>query len=395
MKRFFAFLLLALAGGTTPSFAQSEVPMPYPSPYIPAPGSRAEFLFNSPAPGTLQHQFTFGLGGGNTMRIELTYVGQLLQLNDLDSLFRSVWNGLQPFYDTLRKPLVSRRIDYRIGGPGDVQVRFLEYPQSGDVFRIHNGDTSQVKVEQDSLRIIQFTYDSSLLNRRNASFGRTTPEAARQAYVITLVLNNISDLPRLSAADLHWALIHLKEELGRNLYAAPEKQFLSRFSAAYDVTTRRKVTPYKFRPLNSTTLSPYVQVGIQFARGNWLPSAGLGLEFSDRRTETETRNYRFFWEPYFTFGHDVNGAVTVERNDFLTLQYGVNFRRLGSKTPTFTQSFSLGYLRHRRGNTFEENTIKFTLPGLQAKNLSLEPEFYFNNFFKNFSPSLKLTLNLE
>jgi hypothetical protein len=56
---------------------------------------------------------------------------------------------------------------------------------------------------------------------------------------------------------------------------------------------------------------------------------------------------------------------------------------------------SIGYLIKRNGNWFEKNTVKFSLPGLQSKNIILEPEFYFNDFFKHFSPSLKLTLFFE
>jgi|GEM_PF-6112523 len=50
---------------------------------------------------------------------------------------------------------------------------------------------------------------------------------------------------------------------------------------------------------------------------------------------------------------------------------------------------------HRKGEYFEETTFKFSLPGLHAKNILLEPEFIFNRFFKNFIPSLKLSLIFE
>ncbi|GAB4093391.1 hypothetical protein [Flaviaesturariibacter terrae] len=396
MKHLYVFLLLALAGSTTASFAQTDVPRPYQSPYAGAPQSRSELLFNNPVSGSLQHQFTFGLVGGNTMRIEVSYVGQLQQLNDLDSLFRAVWTGLQPFYDSLNKPLVSRRIDYRIGGPDDVQVRILETPQQGEVYRIRSNDTSQVKVEQDSLRIILYTTDSSRdSGQPQIVNGRYTANPSRLPYVITLVLNNITDLPRLSAADLHWALTHVKDELGRNLYKDPSKQYLAHFSAAYDVSTRKKVSPDRVAPHAPLSISPYVQVGFQFARGSWLPSAGTGIELTSHSSATTTRHYRIIWEPYFTFGRNADGKVSMDRNDFATFQYSIDHRAPGAKAPMFAQNFSFGYLRHQRGNTFESGTFKFSLPGLQTKNLLIEPEFFFNGFFRNFSPSLKLTLNIE
>jgi hypothetical protein len=395
MKKMF-FLLLAIAGSMAPACAQTEVPLPYQNPYLPQATNRSDAIFNSPPSGSLQHQFTFGLGNGNTMRMEFSYVGQLRQLNDLDSLFHAVWNGLRPFADSLTKPLVSRRIDYRIGSAGDVRVRILEHAEQGEVYRIYKNDTSQVKVEQDTLRIIQYTRDSSRYSRSTIVNGRYVKNYMEQAYVITLVLNNIGDLPRLSTADLFWALTHLKEELGKNLNTPPNKQYFSRFSAAYDVPARRKISPARMTAFSSVyALAPYVQVGFQFARGTWLPSAGLGIELSKRVSETTTRFYRLIWEPHFAFGRDANGNTVMERNDFATFRYSVNTRRPGTRELMFAQNFSLGYLRHRRGSTFEDNTFKFTLPGLQTKNILLEPEFFFNKSFRNFSPSLKLTLVLE
>ncbi len=43
-----------------------------------------------------------------------------------------------------------------------------------------------------------------------------------------------------------------------------------------------------------------------------------------------------------------------------------------------------------RGALFEKNTVKVSLSGSQLKNGLLEPEFVFDKFFKDFSPSLKL-----
>ncbi|RYY87729.1 MAG: hypothetical protein EOO15_11040 [Chitinophagaceae bacterium] len=394
MKRIYVFLLLALAGGTAPSFAQSEVPKPYPNPLMPASASRADAIFNSPPPLGLPHQFTFGLGNGNSMRIELVDLRQLNRINDLDSLFRAVWNSLQPFYDSLSKPLVNRRVDYRIGSASDVQLRIQEYPQEGSFFRIRSGDTSQVKVEQDTLRILMFSADTVNGVQPFVVGGRYLVSSAQVPFSVMLLLNNITDMGKLSAADLHWALTHLKEELGRNL-RNNRSSYWTRFSAAYDVTTRRKINPGGVRPRGAASIAPNVQVGLQFVRGAWLPSAGVGIEFMLRRNETNVHHYRILWEPHFDFSRNADGDVKMQRNDFATLQYHHRQSRPGTRNPTFSQSFSIGYLRHRRGGMFEDNTFKFSLPGLETKNLMLEPQFYFNNFFKNFSPSLKLTLTIE
>jgi hypothetical protein len=380
-------LLLALCAGMTPCFAQ------YPPAYGTYSGeSQSDLLFNNPQPATLRHQFTFRLGGNNFLRMEFSYVNQLQQVTDLDSLIRAVWTSLQPFADSLSKPLVSRRVDYRIS-TDDVRLRILEHQQKGDVYRIYHNDTSQVKVEQDTLRIIRYTRDSSYTLRRYVH-GKPENYFPQQPYVIMLVLNNLSDITRLSSADLHWGLNRLKEELGKNLYNN-KGRFVARFAASYDLPSRVKVSPQresKFSSSERLSVSPYVQSAIQFVRGSWVPSAGLGIELSARISETEFRRYRFYWEPFFYFNRAADGKVTMERNDFISLKYSYSQRSLTTKSVGFSTNLSLSYLRRRRGTNLEHDTFKFALPGLHTKNILLEPEFFFNNFFKNFSPSLKLTL---
>jgi len=138
---------------------------------------------------------------------------------------------------------------------------------------------------------------------------------------------------------------------------------------------------------------PYVQLGIQYIRGSWVPSAGAGVELIIRRGENLQRHYRLFWEPYLFYNRDSLKSVSLNRNDFITFKYYNSSKyNNGVKEIQFVENISFGYLVRRKGNEFEPVTFKFSLPGLQTKNVLLEPEFIFNRFFKDFSPSLKLTL---
>ncbi|RYY95970.1 MAG: hypothetical protein EOO11_14640 [Chitinophagaceae bacterium] len=379
-------LLLALAAGTTPLFAQTEAPRL----------SRADAIFNTPAPNLLKHRFHFALGAGNLMAIEVTDPRQLQQLNDLDSLLRAVWTTLQPFADSLRKPLVSRRIDYVVTR-ADTRIRLLEYPQQGLQFRIRGSDTAQVKVEQDTLRIRLYTPDT-LRERRELRLYTTEPYyVVERPYFVTLYLNQVTDLTTLSAADLHWALNHLKEELGRHLYdRTPDYGLLY---AYYNVPQRRKITPLdpnRFSYRKRSYFNPYVQLGLQFVRGAWVPSTAAGFELTRHPRETRQVHWRLYWEPHFFFNRDEKGALLTDRNDFVTFAYTDKEYTADRRTIRFSTHLAVGYLVRRAGPWLQPGTVKISVPSaIVWQQLQLEPEFWFNDLFKGFSPSLKLTIPFD
>ena len=86
----------------------------------------------------------------------------------------------------------------------------------------------------------------------------------------------------------------------------------------------------------------------------------------------------------------------MRRNDFISFQHVSETRDQKDKFKiTYNQIFSVGYLVHRDGNSLNANTFKFGLPGARYRDLFVHPEFVFNNFFKNFQPSLKMMIYLD
>lgn len=379
MKRFALLLVLAIAGISS-VLSQTIV-----TEGAADRGSRTENMFNRQRPGSLKNRFDFYLLDGNRLSLEVNYIGQLQQLTNLDSLLKRVWLTLQPFSDSFSKPLVSRRIDYYQNAV-DIRLRFLEYPQAGNLFRIKSGDTAQLKMEQDTLRI-------TLLTNRHIKSAKKELTIS-QPYYVTLYLNNITNLPSLQASDLEWALTTLKNDLKKNLYASPSKQYSQRYYASYNVVEQKRITPAK--DLNGfdrqTEFVPYVQVGLQYVKGGWAPSAGLGAEVIRQVRPNRKQHFQLFWEPYFFFHTDNIGKVVTDRNDFITFKYRNDFE--GTEKHV-ADNISFSYLFRRKGVWFEENTFKFSFPGLRFQSLFVEPEFYFNDFFRHFTPALKVTLAFQ
>jgi hypothetical protein len=100
------------------------------------------------------------------------------------------------------------------------------------------------------------------------------------------------------------------------------------------------------------------------------------------------------WEPHFIFSKDALNKTITDRNDFVTLRY-IAIENSKKEPFDFVGNVSIGYLVSRKGNWFEPNTFKIGIPGVRSGWLQLEPEFFFHDFLKGISPSIKLTLHYE
>ena len=360
------------------------------------PNNTTERLFNYPAPGKLKMRVDFLLANGNRMVLELSKADQLYTLPDPDSILRIVWRALQPFRDSLSRPLVNRRIDYVFTYVDD-KVRIIEHPQNADIYRIKDNDITQLKVEQDTLRIKLYDNSPQVLTKRAKEKKYVT-----YPYFIMLLLNNINDVSSFGADELVKGMRLLKNDLVKNRRITDAKVSYTRHYALYDVAKGKRIAPVKDKDIafrRHNTIVPFIPMGFQYARGAWVPSTGVGIEWEMHQSQwanrTSSRYLRLYWEPLFDFRRDVANKLITNMNSFLTFKLTNNAREAATKNIVFATNFSIGYLVNRRGYLFEKNTVKFSLPGMQMKNVLLEPEFIFNKFFRSFSPSLKLSLYFE
>jgi len=382
MKKIVFVLLLAVL----------EKKLPAQISYYPSQGLASESIFNSPPPGTLSSHFDFILPNNNRMIIEVNRIGQLQQLPNLDSLFKKIWADLEPLQDSLADPLQVRRIDY-VATRQDARIRIKQYPSSGNYFSYKDDELVQLKVDQDTLRFKGYNETGRTMTINNSQITRS------EIYTVTLLLNNIADVAKLPAGLLQSGVALLMKDIAPSLQRPALKTKSTFYYALYNLQTQKKVAPLKPEHLGFGKphgLQPYVQAGIQYGRGSWMTSVGPGLEYYYNKTKSGQYSFRLLWEPYFFFRRNAADKLITERNDFITLKFHTDYQyNLKGKTVEFNENFSISYLASRKGDWFEPGTFKFSVPGLQAKNLLLEPEFFFNKLLKNFSPSLKLVLYVE
>jgi hypothetical protein len=353
--------------------------------YLPG-NSISPNIFSSPLPGSIRYRYNFILPHNNRMVIDLYKTNYANQLPNIDSLFKKIWVDLQPMRDSLSDPLKVRKVDYMMTMNG-VVIGIKQYNPTASYFSYKDDELVQMKIDQDTLRYIGFVEEPQPWSgNRNRQFA--------PGYTITLLLNNLSEVEKLPVGILASGIELLKKDID-----ATNKGESKRYSGTYDLLQQKRITSLNQGELhwNKKGWIPYVQMSAQYGRGEWIPSAGAGLEYFYGKSKYGQYGVRLLWEPYFFFSRDLNKKLVTERNDFVSLKFYSNWQFVVKylANDQYNLNFSIGYLIRRKGDWFEPNTFKFSLPGLQRKNLLVEPEFFFNKFFRHFSPSLKLVLFLE
>ncbi len=364
-------VVLALAGATQDIYAQ-------------AGQLQSESFFNTPPPGALPLRATVELKGGNKIIFEYTNLSQVYLMPDLDSLIRNIWASLAPFHDSLSKPLVSRRVDYYTTSQ-DERIRIKEYVQIGAFYSISGTDIAQLKIEQDTLRIKLVTSPPASI-RKDAT-NDPIP------YFIMLVINNITDITSLPPGELKDAATLLQKDILTHVTAKLTHPALQ-MDARYDLAAQKRITPEAgVSPATGSafTLGFYAGFGLQYTNGNWAPSISGGFELKRAVNTKQWRSLALYFENYFFFTRNaVTGKRLVDANSFLTARYSfASLSKLDHSRLIFTRSFAVGYLVARKGDWFDQVTLKITLPGISYRNITIEPEFI------NQYPSLKLTLGLQ
>lgn len=355
------------------------------------PPKISETIFNAPKPRGYSNNFDFLLPKGNRMVFEMSTIYQLRYLPDLDSLLVQVRQKLAPLKDSLNDPLSTKRIDMVCEGKTD-KIRITTHQAPAEYFVYNNGELSQLKTDQDTLRITLFA-DSAMYYQPGGGFKKG------RSYAVMFILNNIDDINTLEPGYLmknvrELLLADMAKQLERN----PKRNSYTRYYGMYDFVQHKRISPYRIenyawaRPIG---WEPVIAAGMQYARGSWLAAAALGIKLF--KTYSYGRSdWRLLWEPYFFFAKDANNKLLTDRNDFVTLRYQFRYQREGSGGAVVAYTnMSFGYLVRRQGDWLEPNTKKLSLGGLLSGVAILEPELLFTGFFRKVSPSLKLSLTIQ
>jgi hypothetical protein len=348
--------------------------------YFSTPNPKTELTFSQFSPGKSNVNFEFfNLTNNTKFNLELSSAQQVYRLPNIDSILEIALQNLKPFVDSFKQDGIVRRIDY-VSNTTKPQIRIIEHSSIPNNYIVDAGKISQLKIEQDTLRIKAFT----------TMYSATMKKDIYIPFFITLLANNFSNLYSLPNNPLASCIQLLKNNM-------PEEKISKNRQAIYFARFNMKENKL-FNPIKADwigynkqnkELVPNVYAGLQYLQGQWSTSFAAGLRYTYGSSNISKQHVYAMWEPYFIFN---NGNAF--RNDFITLRY-TEVEKNAKTSFDYVANFSISYLAKQRGNFFYDNTFKLGLPGARSGWLQFEPEIIFTNFFKNFSPGLRLTIHYE
>jgi hypothetical protein len=346
--------------------------------FVPNSKPVSRSVFSPTDPGKQQCNFVVWLPQNNRIWLDLFRLSHLQTIPNLDSLFIKTSELLKPYFDSFAADGFTRRIEMDVTR-NPVLFRVITHDQQPKALTRQDDEIVVVKIDQDTIRIKYWG---------DGTYG---------SYV-NLLLNNIADIEALAPHTGSEALALVKEGVQKNYRL--DAKFDQRFNyyGSFNHETGKLVSPSNYHAIRTGNqfLRLSIDPSLAFARGQGLAGLSMGVAYSygvSRGPGGSQLTFGLYWEPQFSFRQNSDGKVQGFRDDFVT----VRFREITNTTPfkfSVSNTMSVGYLFRNKGNVFESNTFKLGFPGLQNGKLSIEPELYFNDFFKNVSPGLRLGLLL-
>lgn len=327
-------------------------------------------------------KFYIDLGNKNKMTMMLSDINDLERLANLDSLLEVFLKDITPLKDSLSNELSAKRIDYIVDIQNRKKIQIVQHPVKGSSFLIDNSGLASLRTVQDTIDII------GIIPNPPKPSDMTDPKRPRY-YNVVFYLNDWNEIKNYMNGELNAKIKNLQTNINQKWppVKGSGNHHLQNDKSITAAAPRGRFTPGSF-------VSGYITINAQNYKNYFVPSFSLGL----RATLTnKIRSFKWqpgiLWEPHFFFSKDAQDVLKTYRNDFVSLIYAQGGTKDYDprKEFAFSTHFSFGYLVHRSGNYFDENTFRLGGGQVQFMKTTIEPCIYFNHFFKGVSPAIRIS----
>ncbi|MGJ7031408.1 hypothetical protein [Niabella hirudinis] len=341
----------------------------------------SSYMFENAA----QHKgISLELGDGNQL---IAYTNNAVTIgNGMD--FREILKAFFLNYDVIRDSVnesLSNKLHFFYNPGGKNGLTLIQGKVWSPQYLVVDGKPATMKQGKDTINIYP-------RNREQQS-----------ASVFSFVVNHIEDLRAYLTVNTINDFIEVvnKDIGGQGSTYKPVARgvnfhtfdFQSRFTGTYIIkngAVEGKLQPVVFRRRN---ISLSVAASLQNFKSYMTPSFNTSFDLYLKGTSrNEYIRLGAYWEPVFLFDKGMNGKLQTFRNDFAGLIYEYR-RSAGNNRLGFYAPISIAYLVRRRGDFFEKNTFNFGIGGIKYGAMTLRPFMYFNDFFRNVSPSVQVSVS--
>lgn len=340
-------------------------------------------------PNALNHhsKYSFDLGQGNKMLVYARTVQDLQKFQNIDSVlahFSKDYNVLKP---SLAESINSRTVIYRPLSNEQYQLDLIEHasPKQRFQFKTNGGEPLLVKTVQDTLLIVH-----TFLKPMETKSGQVS---LNEYVYFCLIMNNLEDVEKMVKngginAYIQKALKDAEQYPHHNLVGG-------KYKFNYEQSNSKS-----FKTVTTGTedfIAVHPSIGLGVFQNQLVPN--IQGDFAFVPNKYKNIGYTLGWRSmFFTERNDLTQRASIHSNSFV--HAGITFYdfRRPKNGPVNTDHILFGaYLGRsvlRNGSVFDKNTWNFSMTITTKGMFKIQPEIYFNGFFKSVTPGLRLQIGI-
>jgi hypothetical protein len=320
---------------------------------------------------------------------------QLKYLPNIDSIIDLIKNDLQYLSDSLKEDAITRKLEYGLYNKPN-RIRIINHTEQPTAYIVQNKELKQLKIDADTLMIKLTVFNEDSINFINYNNVKTKIAYLKPVY-IKFYLRNLKDILDLKTGLVSVCLNDIKAKNEAILLTKRSKDISYYGNDIFkNVAFEKDVYRYwSIKRKEKYEFIPTIGFGLQNGNGAWLPSFNFGARLTSTSEYTGTTYWNLTLDNYFHFYNNANNDFSRDTYSFINLLMFQKENNQDQKGFQTQGSFGLGYLINRTGNLFDKGTFKMSFPSLTNGWLSITPEIFYKDFFKNTTLSLKLSINYE
>ncbi len=329
------------------------------------------------------------------VNFEFYSLKQLKYLPNIDSIMELVKNDLQYLSDSLKEDAITRKLEYALYNKPN-RIRIINHTEQPTAYIVQNKELKQLKIDADTLMIKLSVFNEDSIGFTNYNKVKTKIAYLKPVY-IKFYLRNLKDILDLKSGLVSVCLNDIKAK-NETILSTKRSKDISYYgndifkNEAFEKDVYRS---WSIKKKASKELVPTIGFGMQNANGAWLASFNFGARLTSTSEYTGTTYWNLTLDNYYNFYTDANNNFIKDRYSFINLLMFQKEEKQDQKGFQTQGSFGLGYLINRTGNLFDKGTFKMSFPSLTNGWLSITPEIFYRDFFKNTTLSIKLSINYE
>lgn len=337
------------------------------------------------------HKILIEFSNKNQLIVAIQDMNDLVKYRNVDSLMNFLVADFQGIKESLQGSTASRTLIYELKNGKRTMQLYEHLPKFAQYQTSENKEVVQIKTLQDTLVVQQWIPKPSEKSSKVEEKG--------DWLKFYFMLNNIEDIEPIVKAGINpkieASLQQVRSYKKFNLFEPKATSYLQLSNNEIHGHTL-----YTFRGIISA------MAGVGVVRGNISTNFTLNfIHLPHLQNSPEGLNLPinhggllFNWQPHFFFDKAADGKLQTYRNDFINAGFAFFYPNEAKKSLDDNKSeklyatLSIGYLVRRRGAYFEPNTFRLASSYRLSSNLYVEPEMYFNKFFKNVSPGVRMVV---